>query len=1337
MTAERPAQLPLGARVVDRDDPDPDVAVVVNRPPKTAAEWDVDGERTVASDASNEAYPDDASVVVVVFEPALTEIRPEYDGADPISLSALADARVPFYAFPAPRLAPLDDGDGNDTDEIGSDSATEPDERRDGPDADTPASDDELEPDGGRPLPPAAGGRSDQSDAGPDVPPGQQCTMCDRRAVDPTRTGALCPEHQPTPDRDTDDTPKTADTADRPGEKPDSPGANPGGNVGETSPATGEQSGLAADAVRPTGDEYGDADFTAPEQAPLPDVLDERQQWMTRKHGEKTPFAPWTDPDAAVECNHGDHDEPTTCDECEHSARYKWGDATNYRDGATAREWVEKDPRLAGRVFLQQESDPGAFVDGDDVQDPETGYIHPGFRALLEHLGATYTDVSTSGTGVHAYYRAPDGLPLDGKNQATFEIDTEPWGANDDPPTVEIYANRHVCVTTAAHVPNTPRDVREWNADALRAVLEANGYDDREAVAHDTDRERADLEGYEPDATAADDTTDDIRDVLAAVDDLGPRDLSLRTRQTGSDSTGWEQWDPSTYRQSSGGDSLHTPDREVFHDHKEGEAFGVLKLFALERGILSRAGERLAGADWWEAVDAARDAGAPIPEYNGGDDTDPVAVLPPAVRDLTTAASGWDWKHAAQSADAVDDDPLQPARDRTSEEISDVLESFDHALVEALPTLGKSYGAVKAVAETGEPATILTNRGNVEQYAQYKKWADLFGLDVCILPSFTRDCDTANGEHGEDWAETVQDWYTRGATPQDIHAHAEYHLGRPLPCQEHEGECPYTSRWRFDPDDYDILLGHYSHAYNESEKVTVGRAVILDEYPRGAYERAVGGGILKPAVTQFLQARDAIPYEDYTDLLEHRDDDARRADALAELADGELDADPDAVFQDSAAHADAPLAVFTILAAAENDLGNGLERAAFPGDDDRVGVFDRAGEFAYDDDDTGGVRVLDPPSLEYARSVVALDGTPTPEMWELSLGERLNHRRVLTDAERREYVRDKLNLNIVRTTEHVKPYNSADHVAVDRDMALLDGVRERHGQAPGLITTQTALDEYEQAEALEYDDDTGDVTAGPADRAKWYGDVLGSNEFGDTRLGVVIGSNHYGDGYLKKWGAYAGESVERTAVDDDAPAKGDNLTYGDFGDRVHRHMVEHDTLQGAMRFGRDGNGSVVYCHTDTLPEWVPIAGEGRVLDTWSDGERQVLDAAEELTEFGTGDLADHPTVEIGERQVFNILTDLADRDVLDCESHGRGYRWTEDGLDAVPEHGEVALPTTDDGALDVAALDDETVQEISRNSNYTWNFPNSAAAGGDAAPNGGEAAGAVVDGADRPPDPGD
>ena len=1038
-----------------------------------------------------------------------------------------------------------------------------------------------------------------------------------------------------------------------------------------------------------------DAEFSRPESGIYPPDVDRLEKWMGAA-GEtgKQAFAPWADRD------HPDADP-------DEDARWKWGLESNHADGATVAEWVDMHPEITGRAFIQTDADPFGFVDGDDVRCPESGEVHPAFRAILEHLGLTYADVSTSGAGVHAWYRGE--LPIDGKGQATFDIDTEPWGENDTPPTVEIYANKHLNITHGDHVPNTPLEVREWDADVLETILRANGYDDEDTVAHDTDRDRADLDDYEPDATGRNETTTDMRDVLKAVDRLEPSDVHLSTRQTGTDSTGWSTWDPS-YRSSESGESLHYNGEGAFHDHKEGEAFGVLGLLAAEERIISDPWDDLEGSDWWAAVDAAREHGAAIPDHVAPspskadpEDVEHTAVLPPAVRDLSTTSSGWDWEHAAESSPALS---LQDARDRTKSTIADAYQYGDRVLVEAQPTLGKSYGAVAAAADTDTPITVLTGRGRKEQYDQFEEWADEHGLESKVLPSFTDECPTAAGDHGEDWKHTVMEWYNRGATGQEIHNRAEDALGRPLPCQVAEDgehiECPYRHAWSFDPDEKDVLLGHYTHAH--VEQVTHGRAVVFDEFPGGAYETTLSGEGLETAVSYWLRSTDAVPFDSYHDLVENRDDDTRRADALLYLenhVDGPAERD---VFDDDDAHAAAPLAVWSILAG--EDLENGYEYADL-GD---LGT----GLFVHDPDapnDPSTVVLLQPPDLPPSADVVALDGTPTLRMWELALGCHLNHRPVLQDAERVEYIRDTLNLQFVRTTAHVKPYNNGDHVNTDADAALLEAITDLHDERPGVVSTMTALDEYADADVLEYDPDDGIVTNGPADRVKWYGNVLGSNEFKEKRVGAVVGSNNYSDQYVKKWAAFDGRAVD-TPDRSKAENRGKGLSYGGgFGDDVLQHMREHDTLQAAMRFGRDGNGAVVYVHTDTLPEWVDpddededgaVAAEGRVITTWSDGMRDVVDAVEDLGTATTAAIVDHPAVDLSERQVFDHLEALRDRGVLDRRQDpedGRRFVWADDGVHRLNDHGEVELP-----AEDLEDLDDDEVAELARSSIYTCEF---------------------------------
>lgn len=99
------SEFDLADRVVDRDDEAPSVAVVVALPDATADEWDATPTKTVAEFPGNEEYPDEARVVVVVFEEELAEAGfDDYAGAEPLDLGVLADAGVDYYAFPAPRL---------------------------------------------------------------------------------------------------------------------------------------------------------------------------------------------------------------------------------------------------------------------------------------------------------------------------------------------------------------------------------------------------------------------------------------------------------------------------------------------------------------------------------------------------------------------------------------------------------------------------------------------------------------------------------------------------------------------------------------------------------------------------------------------------------------------------------------------------------------------------------------------------------------------------------------------------------------------------------------------------------------------------------------------------------------------------------------------------------------------------------------------------------------------------------------------------------------------------------------------------------------------------------
>jgi hypothetical protein len=112
------APFDIGEPVVDRDQDDPNTAIIVNCPPKTADDWTAYRETTVAED--NPDYPDDALIAVAVYRDELAEFDSDWADRDkPFSLAEFNEAGTSHYSFPAPRLKSLAseaDDDNTDTD---------------------------------------------------------------------------------------------------------------------------------------------------------------------------------------------------------------------------------------------------------------------------------------------------------------------------------------------------------------------------------------------------------------------------------------------------------------------------------------------------------------------------------------------------------------------------------------------------------------------------------------------------------------------------------------------------------------------------------------------------------------------------------------------------------------------------------------------------------------------------------------------------------------------------------------------------------------------------------------------------------------------------------------------------------------------------------------------------------------------------------------------------------------------------------------------------------------------------------------------------------------------
>ena len=93
----------IGDVVQDREDDDPDPAIVVNVPGVPADKWDVPRfGKTIAED--NPDYPANAPIVTVLFEDNLNYSFPDWERDTKIPYDTLDGRGLQYYSFPAPRL---------------------------------------------------------------------------------------------------------------------------------------------------------------------------------------------------------------------------------------------------------------------------------------------------------------------------------------------------------------------------------------------------------------------------------------------------------------------------------------------------------------------------------------------------------------------------------------------------------------------------------------------------------------------------------------------------------------------------------------------------------------------------------------------------------------------------------------------------------------------------------------------------------------------------------------------------------------------------------------------------------------------------------------------------------------------------------------------------------------------------------------------------------------------------------------------------------------------------------------------------------------------------------
>ncbi|MXV64436.1 hypothetical protein GS429_20665 [Natronorubrum sp. JWXQ-INN-674] len=588
---------------------------------------------------------------------------------------------------------------------------------------------------------------------------------------------------------------------------------------------------------------------------------------------------------------------------------------------------------------------------------------------------------------------------------------------------------------------------------------------------------------------------------------------------------------------------------------------------------------------------------------------------------------------------------LSKARSRCLQAVEKAYNSDRVMLLDALPGIGKSYSAIEAVSTTDTPITILTSRGRKGRYAEIRSWCQKHGLSSKVLPRVDDKCPSFAGKHGPPLEQKLKDYRNLGVTASDLHTHWD------LPCQKGSG-CPYESEWDFEPDDYEVIIGHYTHAYVEI--IVENRVVVIDEAPSDAFLTEFTDP--HTTITNFLQQTSNIPFSNYHRLLTNSDSKKKEL-ALnwfnqkgIGLGNSKqiLDKDSDNY------HIHTPLLVLGTLKA--NDLGNNWSTSPLGG-----------GQVFSHNQNLNKMYVLDPPTLVNAKNVVALDGAPTPRLYDLMLGLNFNHKQLLTDTERERYIRHTQNIKIIQTElKSIYPYSSGNHANLDRDEALLREVAKRHSCQPAVITSDRVLNKLKSKNIP--------ISA----NSTYYGNLKGSNKLANEDVGVILGSPHYGDPFIERWAALFGT---------EATGNGQGLTksYGAFGDEILQHMRENEVLQAIFRFARDGSGSTVYVNTAAIPSWLPREIALGVVRKRSTIERDIIEALSDLCVASGADIAR----ETGHNKntVRSNLRKIQQEGLVRKTGKKKGTQWHDDGLSGANTCGLVDLNSLTDQTHNISIGD--------------------------------------------------
>jgi len=1133
-----------------------------------------------------------------------------------------------------------------------------------------------------------------------DLPLSQQCTLpnCTDPATDPSRAGALCIEHAPVTDTSSD-----KNGAQNRSDRIDNESETHGGS----GPVNGDERRDGATDTDQSLEPFTWDHSVAPTIEPgvYPEDLQGVAQWLTWKpanDGRKIPRAPYANPDWPDKFV--DAQEPEVWTEFD-----------------TAAEWANKclGHNLAFNIRDRAEFSAEEFVliDYDDARDPETEKIHPLVWEHIERAGS-YTDVSTSGTGVHIFARGE--LP-DGVKAIDADLPDVPGFRDAE---IEVYDSARFSAMTGDHIDGTPRNTTDCQpliddlADEYATVAE--GMPDEMVCEPEKPRhEIADLE-----------TTTDIQDVFDAIQHTTPRDIRLRSTVTHERGDGTLDMDPSWASSKSGTRLAQVDEMWVYRKGMHG--LDALQVVALEERIITRPDEYPTGEEFWNAVDALRERGAHIPNYESLDE-DPVSTLPLARLDCLDRD---DARRYARKRD-MDWPTTDEARAQLRDQLRQTMRHEEEVVIDAPTSLGKSATTAREpwlnhADVTGDKPVVHfseTREARDEALAESKKTADVTST---VLRGRKEACPVAAGKHDpatddEDdpdivatidgrpaskWLDAVCDG--RGYPFSGAHAYlAEYNdQGIDLPCCEGDAECPTKAQWEGVPTDEDgdptVDVIHATHQFAHVPSLRCGN-VILDECPD--FTADLGTDRVQRAVTAYLEAAGApvTTWEAFVILAQHDgiDGDAARERDVTQKTIREYEPDREWYLTADGAHTLAPALTRAIWLALRGDSDvNGRRAQTVPHAPPRLDA-DARDDAGWNRtwvtvvlDDTNRVRtVRAAPDFSKARCVIGLDAHPSMLKWQRNATPSITADPLLDPEERRLWRRFERGLTVVQVGDNVNPFASGEYYNELKTRAVLAHLHDHYGaQFSTAITAKSVERDHEQL--MREVGINGPITM-------HFGEEKSRNDFADEGIGLVNGSIDPGDDYILDLLAECDLNARpKTVTNDDGTehrARGREFVGpdSDAAANILASVRENHVAQAAGRYARNAadpdDRAVVFVRTDALPTGYADLQVPGVEWVTTDTQCEIIDALRNRPNATAAELA--AATDVSKRHVAQTLARLVDAGAVECREGAGDY-----GADVYRALAGTAPATT--GLVDLEPTDD-IVAQITNNSvwdSYTWAF---------------------------------